>query len=146
MKKNGILIFGIIGAMFIGNANAVQKCVALDSSATTCTYVNPGTYVVDWTSTCSTNGTSVPIKGISACSSNAGDAIGDTADALTLASDTTTHVNCWCKMVSPAVSSWVFDDANASAGDCALSCARYCAFGAANNSDFRSALFSVLGD
>ena len=146
MKKNGILIFGIIGAMFIGNANAVQKCVALDSSATTCTYANPGTYVVDWTSTCSTNGTSVPIKGISACSSNAGVAVGNTADALTLASDTTTHVNCWCKMVSPALSSWVFSHAPASAGNCANLCAFNCASNVAFYSDFRSALFSVLGD
>lgn len=144
MRISKILIITGICVAFAGAASAATKCVNLTSS-TTCSYVNPGTYVVDWGSNCTSSGTSVVIRGVSQCSSTAGSSIGQTATSLEISGDTD-DMYCWCKMVSPAVSSWVFyDDAN-SASLCASSCAERCAYYAAIYSAFRSALLSELSD
>ncbi len=145
MKK--LLIITAVGAILTAPAMAAQKCVALDASTTTCTStVASGN--ADWSATCKTNGTSVPIKGIAMCSNQAADAQFGTSDAITTISSTTdtTNVNCWCKMVEPAVSSWVFILASASAGSCANSCSTYCAYYARSSSAFRSALFGSLAN
>lgn len=141
--SKGIFLLGITIALCTP-ASAVTKCVKL-SSSTTCSYVNPGTYVVDWTSNCTSSGTSVAISGISQCSSTSGSSVGQKATALKISGGTDDKY-CWCKMVSPAVSSWVFRYDNASASDCAINCALNCARSAAINASFRSAMFSGLGD
>ena len=141
--SKGIFLLGITIALCTP-ASAVTKCVKL-SSSTTCSYVNPGTYVVDWTSNCTSSGTSVAISGISQCSSTSGSSVGQKATALKISGGTDDKY-CWCKMVSPAVSSWVFRYASVSASDCANFCANACANAAAYDASFRSALFSGLGD
>ena len=145
MKK--LLTLTAVGAILAVPASAVQKCVALDSSTTTCT--STMTYgKADWSATCTTNGTSVPIKGIAMCSNQAADAQYGTSDAITTVSSTTdtTNVNCWCKMVEPAVSSWVFIYVYTSASYCARDCSDYCAYRARSDSEFRSALFGSLAN
>ena len=140
--KSKILIAGLICAAAIPPAAAVTKCVKLTSS-TTCSYANPGNYVVDWMSYCTTSGTSIIIRGISQCSSTSGSSIGQIAPSLEV-SDDTDEDYCWCKMISPAVSSiWVYARGS---GFCAYDCAHYCANRAANDASFRSALFSNLFD
>ena len=144
MKK--LLTITAVGTLLAAPAIAVQKCVALDASTTTCTSTAaPGN--ADWSATCTTNGTSVPIKGIAMCSNQAADAQFGTSDAITTISNSsdTTNVNCWCKMVEPAVSSWVFF-AGSSAGNCAYNCSNFCALYARSNSAFRSALFGSLAN
>ena len=141
--SKGIFLLGITIALCTP-ASAVTKCVKL-SSSTTCSYVNPGTYVVDWTSNCTSSGTSVAISGISQCSSTSGSSVGQKATALKISGGTDDKY-CWCKMVSPAVSSWVFAADSGSASYCAYSCASNCAANAAYDASFRSALFSGLGD
>ena len=142
--SKGIFLLGITIALCTP-ASAVTKCVKL-SSSTTCSYVNPGTYVVDWTSNCTSSGTSVAISGISQCSSTSGSSVGQKATSLKI-SGGTDDKDCWCKMVSPAVSSWVFCSPHRSASSCANSCADACASGAqAYDAAFRSALFSGLSD
>ena len=141
--SKGIFLLGITIALCTP-ASAVTKCVKL-SSSTTCSYVNPGTYVVDWTSNCTSSGTSVAISGISQCSSTSGSSVGQKATALKISGGTDDKY-CWCKMVSPAVSSWVFARDAGSASDCAYNCAIACARYAAYFASFRSALFSGLGD
>ena len=144
MKKH-LIIAGIICAASIPPAYAVTKCVKL-SSSTTCSYVDPGTSVVDWTSNCTSSGTSVAISGISQCSSTRGSSNGQKATALEISGGTDDKY-CWCKMVSPAVSSWVFNaDGYGSASYCAHYCAGDCATYAANDASIRSALFSGLSD
>ncbi|MBQ8294772.1 MAG: hypothetical protein IJX89_05310 [Alphaproteobacteria bacterium] len=147
MKRSIFVLLGMGILTVTAPANAVQKCVALDASSTTCTSTPAGGNA-DWSATCTTNGTSVPIKGIAMCSNQAGAAQYATSDAITTVSSAsdTTNVNCWCKMVEPAVSSWVFFNANSSAGNCAGDCSFYCALYARSYSAFRSALFSSLGD
>ena len=53
----------------------------------------------------------------------------------------TSGVHCWCKMLSPGRSAWVYSIESSSASDCASSCAAYCGARVRNRSDFRSALF-----
>ena len=141
--SKGIFLLGITIALCTP-ASAVTKCVKL-SSSTTCSYVNPGAYVVDWTSNCTSSGTSVAISGVSQCSSTSGSSVGQKATALKISGGTDDKY-CWCKMVSPAVSSWVFTTLTDSAFPCAHNCASSCAYRAALNASFRSALFSGLGD
>ncbi len=140
MKKTGIVLFGIVGAVFANTASAVQKCVALTSS-TTCTYVSTAYNQSNWSSNCG----GISIQGVAFCGSKSG-SIGDKSDAVTASSTSDDNKYCWCKMVSPAVSYWVFNNAGPSAGFCANSCAYYCANVPANSSAFRSALFTSLGD
>ncbi len=143
MKKH-LIIAGIICVASIPSAYAVTKCVKL-SSSTTCSYVNPGNYVVDWTSNCKSSGTSVAISGISQCSSTSGSSTGQKATSLEISGGTDDKY-CWCKMVSPAVSTWVFDNGLGSAANCAINCAYACAGDVASFASFRSALFSGLSD
>lgn len=146
MKK--ILTLAALGAILTVPAMAVVQCVGLDAESTTCT--STSTYGnADWSATCTTNGTSVPIKGIAMCSNQAADAEYGTSDAITTVSSSssdTTNVNCWCKMIEPAVSSWVFIRTFMSVGICAYSCSDYCAAYVQNLSAFRSALFGSLAN
>ena len=145
MKK--LLTLTAVGAILAAPAMAVQKCVALDAETTTCTST-PTAGNADWSATCTTNGTSVPIKGIAMCSNQAADATLGTSDAITTVSSDSdaTNYHCWCKMVEPAVSSWVFVIASSSAGFCANVCSYRCAHYAQNYSAFRSALFGSLAN
>ena len=145
MKK--LLTLTALGAILAAPVHAVQKCVALDASSTTCTST-PTAGNADWSATCTTNGTSVPIKGIAMCSNQKADATYGTSDAITTISSATdtTNLYCWCKMVEPAVSSWVFISPYTSAGDCARACSVGCAGNAGGIFAFRSALFGSLAN
>ncbi len=145
MKIFRILAFATCGIAIIAVAQAATKCVALTSS-TTCTS-SPAAGKLDWSANCTTGSTSVAISGIAGCSSQNGSSVGTKSDSITTSSTSDDNKYCWCKMTSPAVSSWVFnhDDAG-SAGDCANRCAYYCAYFVQILADFRSALFSLLGD
>ncbi|MBR2392934.1 MAG: hypothetical protein IKB05_00380 [Alphaproteobacteria bacterium] len=149
MKK--LLTLTAVGTLLAVPAMAVQQCVALDSSTTTCTStpVNwNGT--AEWEVTCTTDGTNVPIKGVSACSNVKGDT--DYAiysdGALPTLSDASSEVNfyCWCKMVEPAVSSWVYTNIYTPASNCAFYCSGNCATHAQYYPEFRSALFSSISN
>ena len=141
--KSKIIIAGLLCIGTIPPATAVTKCVALNSS-TRCTSENPGYNVADWTSTCTTNGVSTPISGIGICSANAGSATGATATELEISSTADENVNCWCRMISPAVSHWVFH--RSLGNSCARHCATYCVFDVLGIASLRSALFSSLSD
>ena len=147
MKKQIIIIAGLVSVIMTPPASAVTKCVALNSSSTTCT--SDDTQYrghTDWAATCTTNGVSTPISGIGICSSTEGASRHATATELDMSSTVDENLNCWCKMVSPAVSSWVFLISLPSAGACAMGCAFSCAFNARIIPSFRSALFGSLSD
>ena len=146
MKSKILIVGAILCAITTTNAHAVTKCVALNSSSTTCTYEDPGYNVVDWTSTCTTNGVSTPIKGIGICSANKGSAVGATATELEMSSTVDENLNCWCKMTSPAVSRWVFRASNTLGGNCARLCAYLCADGVQYFASIQSAMFGSLSD
>ena len=127
----------VIAITFCQPVYAVTKCVKLNSS-TTCSS-NSGEFgQSNWSATCG----GVPIQGVTFCGSQKGGSVGATTDAVTTGS-TSDNKYCWCKMVSPAVSRWVFASAD---GSCAYRCADHCAGFAQATETFRSALFSGLGD
>ena len=140
MKKH-LIIAGIICAASIPPAYAVTKCVKLTSS-TTCTSASVSYSQSNWSATCG----GIEIQGVAFCGSQDGGSTGTTSETVTTSSVSDDNKYCWCKMVSPAVSSWVFYDSYLSTGVCLYGCARYCAVRAQNNSAFRSGLFSGLSD
>lgn len=140
MKKH-LLIAGLICMATIPPAMAVTKCVKLNSS-TTCSSYSGLASQSNWSATCG----GVSIQGVAFCGSQNGGSTGATTGAVTTSSTIDNNKYCWCKMVSPAVSSWVFYGDRESASNCARLCARICASYAAANASFRSALFSNLSD
>ena len=138
MKKH-LIIAGIICVASIPPAYAVTKCVKLTSS-TTCT--GPSGNGSNWSATCG----GIEIQGVAFCGSQDGGSIGATTESVTISSTIDDNKHCWCKMVSPAVSSWVFSLTSTSADFCATSCAGHCARYTLYSSVYRSALFSGLSD
>ena len=143
--------FLIAGAMLCAitttGAHAVTKCAAFNSSSTKCTSdYSQYQYHTDWAATCETNGVSTPISGIGICSSTDGGSIGATATELDTSSTVNENLNCWCKMISPAVSRWVFTYSHSSAGVCAQDCALYCGHFVQLYVVFRRELFGSLSD
>ncbi len=67
-------IIGIIS--IIPNAHAVVKCVNLSPSATTCGGNIMSSSGADWIATCTTNGSSISIRGVSACECSATASVG----------------------------------------------------------------------
>lgn len=102
--------------------NAATKCVALTPGIKCTASGNESS--ADWSATCTTNGISTSIQGVASCSTQyGGSPLPGTSDTLSISSSAD---NCWCKMVRPAVSPWVFAF-NAGSGACASSCATICA-------------------
>lgn len=152
------LVFVFLVAAISGAANAtVEKYTPLvDGEHTTCKsdftqYVSH----VDWAATCTTNGVTSEIKGVVACSNQKPDSCAsDQGCDLTYSSDPTMkqetittsdnadeNTNCWCKIISPTMSPWVFSNSfHGDAGLCAMFCAGLCAYYIQNLADFRSAL------
>ncbi len=140
MKKH-LIIAGIICAASIPPVYAVTKCVKLTSS-TMCTTPSGAQDQSNWSATCG----GIAIQGVAFCGSQKGSSAGVKSKTVTTSSNSDDNRNCWCKMVSPAVSSWVFNVSAESAGACAYLCAYNCAGRARSVSDFRSGLFSGLSD
>ena len=147
MKSKIFIITGAVLCAITTGAHAVTKCVALNSSNTTCTSrYNQYEYHIDWAATCTTNGVSTPISGIGVCSSTTSSIYGETDVELDISSTVKVNVYCWCKMTSPAVSHWLFRYWEGSAEYCARNCANLCSTGVWNMADFRSAMFNSLSD
>ncbi len=153
-----ILILTAIGAIITAPAIAVQKCVALNNN-TSCKVGKGATYgYADWTLTCTTGTTTVPISGIGVCSNQAGNAaILSTTLEYTAISNATDPNQCytgdarycWCRMLSPAVSQWVYSGLEMNTeSDCLYKCARECQTYIVNEAVLRRAMFytSTLSD
>ena len=140
MKKH-LLIAGLICMATIPPVSAVTKCVKL-SSSTTCSNYSGATGQSNWSVTCG----GVSVQGVAFCGSQSGGSQGATSTTVTISSTVDNNKYCWCKMVSPAVSRWVFHGAVTSAGYCANRCAHSCALYAQANASFRSAMFGSLSD
>ena len=124
-----------ISVMPIGG---VTKCVQLSSSTTCVAEQQASTSKVDWSVTCGTK--NISVIGISMCASSSGSA----GTASTAVSRSDENNNCWCTMVSPAVSRWISSGFSSVA--CHRDCAGSCRRALEDNSTFRSAMFSNLSD
>ena len=140
MKKH-LIIAGIICAVSIPPAYAVIKCVKLTPS-TTCTSFSGSYYYSNWSATCG----GIEIQGVVFCSSTNAGSVGTTTEKIVATAENEDNKYCWCKMVSPAVSSWVYGGSFTNGAACANKCAYHCAETTKNSSAFRSGLFSGLSD
>ena len=138
MKKH-LIIAGLICVTTIPPAYAVTKCVKLTPSTTCTTYSGGG---ANWSATCG----DIEIQGVAFCGQQDGGSRGATSEFVMPSAAVNSNQYCWCKMVSPAVSSWVFSGSRPSGGSCMTNCAHDCAYSACSFSDFRSGLFSGLSD
>ena len=148
MKLKIIITGAIFCVVTTTSVHAVTKCVALNSSSTTCTSdASQNTGHPEWNATCTTNGVSTPISGIGVCSSTSGSSIGQTATELATSSTSGANKYCWCKMISPAVSArWVFYARFGSVDSCVWGCAQGCADYLKEYASFRSGMFGSLSD
>ena len=141
MKKH-LLIAGLICMATIPPVSAVTKCVKLPSSSTTCTHLT--TSADDNQSNGTANCDGVNFEFVGFCSSQGG-STGTTAAFLpTSSTNISNNIYCWCKMVSPAVSSWVFAS-DLPGSSCYNGCPYHCAY-AINDASFRSGMFGSLSD
>jgi len=124
------------------SVHAATKCVKLTPSAN-CSY-NQAVALgqSNWTFSCN----KIQINGVMFCGSQKSNRIGSISDTVQISTTSENNRYCWCKIVTPAVSPWVFVQDRESAYNCAQSCARSCATFAAASTDFQSILFSNLGD
>ena len=58
----------------------------------------------------------------------------------------TEGTNCWCRMLSPVRSAWVFNYTHGSASACASHCANGCGADVRDSTSFRSRLYSIAGN
>ena len=141
MKKH-LLIAGLICVATIPPASAVTKCVKQPSSSQVFSDVIGIVRQSDWFATYD----GVQIHGIGFCGSQYGVSVGQTTDTVKTSSSNDANKYCWCRMISPAVSQWVFYSEYESHRVCASDCAQYCAYYGLTFAAFRSALFSNLSD
>lgn len=112
---------------------AAVKCVRLSTNSQ-CQAVALGN--AGWEGNCGAS-----IEGVAICASSSG----TTASSLTVSSDPTKNGYCWCRLISPAVSQWVYIGGMYHE-DCLVDCAAECAGGLASASTFRTRIFSNLSD
>ena len=149
-----IVMLSVILAVVSVPAAAVQKCVAL-GSRTTCAGTRglsqQLTGKTDWKLTCRTNSTSVTVKGIGVCAASSGTTSSPVDSLNTTACFSTGQcpasgdaVNCWCRMLSPALSQWVYSGLTfRSESECMYNCAAECYQYIINEQILRTALFST---
>lgn len=139
MKK--ILTITALCGIFAVPAGAVQKCVALDVDVIP-TEVLYTEGLADW----SVVYPDVTIRGIAVCSNISADehSTSNTLEYSTYNAELNSE--CWCRMISPAVSLWVYTTSQDDGAYCAETCPRICANRTKNMTGFRASLFSNLNN
>ncbi len=140
MKK--LLTITAVGALLTAPAIAVQKCVALGADYECITAFNgPGEAVTE--GYCQTvdyskddpYGPMVDVAFIGMCSVTAGGGRGAVARLISTGNfeeGAEDRYHCWCKMIKPMVSEWVYESAVTEYGDanradsCAIICSDKC--------------------
>ncbi len=125
-------------------AYAIQKCIALNTS-TACQNITPEQYHTDWGSNC--NG--IAIRGVSVCGhKDGGNADNRAVDSVWISSNPYENTDCFCKIVQPVVSRWVFAEPNDNnASNCLQYCPLACAGKLADQSNSENVAFRnvILG-
>ena len=150
MKKH-LLITAIICIATIPPATAITKCVYLRPGLS-CGIISPSGQV-DWTINCasSTGGPGTQISGIGACSFESG----TSSERLPLKTSTSLppdysieqhDIYCWCRMTTPAVSSWIYLRNYNTNGDCVEMCAFHCGQNFYTNTNFMRQMMTTISD
>lgn len=153
MKKSFYLFVLCTCLVPVISMAAVTKCVNL-SSGTTCKAISVSVYGnnVEWRGLCN----SINVRGVSKCSSTANTTWYHKVGFINTTSATANNKYCYCKLISPAVSSWVVIGfctssscvmpGGGTASECEQYCAKSCQDELINKDNFRSAIFSGLSD
>lgn len=134
-------IIVIIASAFVilGNCHAATKCVATLNASQSCQN-NAKIGFIGWQATCG----QMTIIGTGACSNVSGGKIAAQADNIPAENSSDINKFCWCRMMSPAVSKWIFSYPFSSAAECAYSCGYRCAADMNSSVAARSAIFKDL--
>lgn len=163
MKKIFVFLFAI--PTLSGPAQAVEKCVPLGGMSTktsvvttTCSRSVADGGLSDWAVSCNTVYDGVgdsgetgwfDVTGIAQCSSQSG-SLGSALTSLKTVSsnDAGDDKHCWCKMISPAISRWVFAYSYGTASKCSYSCVARCSYYLSEGADdgYKEAMFSEMSD
>lgn len=141
MKK---LIFMLLGVLCCGNAFAsAAMCVKPNVTAVV---MDPeiGGSALSSSSALKTWSTTFPygvISGIASCYSNVGTGV---ATNQTMLNQNTTGTFCYCKILRPVVSKWVYAINVGNGNTCASDCASVCASRAGSVAALRRGLFGSI--
>ena len=159
LKMKNIMIISAIGIMLTGGGNAAQKCVAIDTStAISCATSASSTYRTGWEGSCifgtKSTHTSLFITGESICVGSRNMTSSGSLDLYTTHpsySDLTYSADalndsrqCWCRMLTPAISKWIYINQHSGALDCHKNCSTLCSDKMDGTYDFQMAIFSNL--
>ncbi|MFQ6729861.1 MAG: hypothetical protein ACLRFK_02295 [Alphaproteobacteria bacterium] len=129
---------------------AATKCIAL-SPSTICNDaygkdgLNAEAGQSDWGSNCG----DIYVHGVALCGKNPNQATGWVTDSVSMDGDVSKNTACFCKIVQPVVSRWVFAENRTTAGDCAYWCQNACAGklnDTSNNTDNKNFHNAILGE
>ena len=148
MLSNLIKYFGIsliLTGVGTSGAIALSQCLKLSPTSGTCTSTNVTYKNVDAIVNCS--GVSVSIT--TACAMTSGTADVTALDDITISSAApANNIHCWCKVVSPVTTKWVYRYAYGSNTTCAYTCVRGCAnaflYAESQDVTFRTTAYSNL--
>ncbi|MBQ3038945.1 MAG: hypothetical protein IJD41_00090 [Alphaproteobacteria bacterium] len=135
MKK--LLTLTAVGAILAAPASAVQKCVALDAGVNG---EDLGGMLLEGKMDWYVNFPNIAVRGVSVCLSSSSETIEN------MPMPDGSGYNCYCKMVSPAVSLWHYATSFADEWDCQYFCAGMCNTQVAADSSFRAQMYSSLSD
>lgn len=153
MKKIIFLFFVMISL----DVRGAQKCATVDQTGNTPCSSNYEQYYykTQWHAVCPAT-TGNPVSGIGVCAKTTGtwDQNEVTVrDSLEISGTTSENVNCWCRLVSPAVSQWVYWGKHNQSQQCEIACAYGCAHSSQYSQYaskpyllYRQGLFSNLKD
>ena len=85
------------------------------------------------------------ISGISSCNSIDGGTVGTAHAEYNFEQGETAGVNCWCRMMTPVRSAWVFRYTFPLASDCNAGCASNCGSNFLSSRIFRTPFFRTAG-
>lgn len=129
----------------ITDAMALSQCIKLSPTSGTCTSTNVTYKNVDAIVDC--NGVSISIT--TACAMTSGTADVTALDDIVISSAApANNMHCWCKIISPVVTKWVYRYSYGSNTNCAYSCVRGCAnaflYAESQDVTFRTTAYSNL--
>ena len=141
------LVLPVFMCVGITTANATDMCIKDDALMVVLDPQINGTALSN-NATGKTWSTKFPygiISGIGGCYNNVGSTQGGVASDQTNISAYSTGAYCYCKMLRPIESAWVYSGSSNNDSICAAYCASYCASSAASAVALRRGLFGSAG-
>ena len=138
MKK--ITVFCVLlGVMGISAAMAGDSLVVIKNITSCSKSMYTTIYTPRAGASCSNADGTITVRMLAMCSSTSGGSVGTYRSSLS--TNNTSNSYCWCRVIWPAVSYWVYAGTGYQIS-CTTECSGLCAEQIINNSTVRNALFS----